>query len=76
VALRNPVTPGAALELRDRGLRCEAARAEPLVAPDGTALDRARAGDVIRLSGRFETQPGGLVRLPNEGSAAGPAAGT
>lgn len=64
VALRNPVLPGATIELRDRGLQCELATATPLASPDGTVLDRARSGDVIRLSGRYEAQPGALARNP------------
>lgn len=62
VALRNPVAPGDSLEIRDQGMLCEEATATPLLAPDGTALQRARSGDVIRLPGRFQAQPGALVR--------------
>lgn len=62
IALRNPVQPGAALELRDFDMQCEETSATPLLSTDGTTLDRARSGDTIRLLGRFRAQPGALVR--------------
>jgi len=62
VALRNPVEPGAALELRDFGMQCEQTWAAPLVSTEGVTLDRAKSGDAIRLPGRFQARPGALVR--------------
>jgi len=62
VALRNPVEPGASVELRDHGMQCEAATATPLLSVEGKTLERARSGDIIRLEGRFRAQPGALVR--------------
>ncbi len=64
VALRNPVLPGAAVELRDRGMVCQTATATPLVTVDGDELSRAQTGDTIRLPGRFDVQPGALARVP------------
>jgi putative protease len=61
--LRNPVERGAALEIRDRGLSCEPATVDRLVTPDGTRLERGRTGDSLKLTGRFRSGPGALVRL-------------
>ena len=52
VGVRNALEAGQALEVRDRGLLCEAA----------TATAAARTGDVVLLEGRFEAGPGALVR--------------
>jgi len=65
--LTNPLAPGEALELLDRGLRRELHTPERLVTPDGTVLARGRAGDVLRLQGRFVAGVGALARRPAEG---------
>ncbi len=56
VEVRNAFEAGQALEVRDRGLRCEAA----------TAPRAARTGDLVLLRGRFEAGPGALVRRASE----------
>ncbi len=64
VALRNPLIPGAAFEIRDRGLQCETGTVQTLRTVDAETLERARSGDVVRLSGKFQARPGALVRAP------------
>jgi putative protease len=63
VELQNPIEPGVALEVRDRGLVCEPVSVNQLVTPAGTRLERARTGDCLKLAGRFRSGPGALVRL-------------
>jgi hypothetical protein len=63
VELRNPVEPGARVELRDRGLLVEPVTLERLVTPGGDTLERTRAGELLRIEGRFRASPGALVRL-------------
>jgi len=61
--LRNPLRPGTALELRDRGMRSESVTPDTIRAPDGTPLELGRSGDTVRIPGRFKSDPGALVRL-------------
>lgn len=68
--IRNPIRPGCSLEIRDRGMSCEAVRMDVLRNRDGCRLDIARTGDEILLPGRFMAGPGAIVRLSREESAA------
>ncbi len=69
VDVRNPVEPGAVLEVRDQGMRQETIRLEKLVDRRGTTLELARTGTELRLPEGLDVSIGAIVRrartLPN-----------
>lgn len=62
VRVTNPLKPGCAVELRDRGLRCEALTLRELQTPDGEVLTRALTGQRLWLAGRWSAGVGAFVR--------------
>lgn len=60
--VQNAIQPGQSLEVRDRGMICEAMTPDPLVDEQGIPLDKARTGDTVLLRGRFKSGPEAIVR--------------
>lgn len=70
IELRNPVRAGDRLELRAPGLVVEPVVIEKPMLADGTSVELARRGQVLRVPGRFRSGPGALVRTiraPSDG---------
>ncbi|HEY3360035.1 MAG TPA: peptidase U32 family protein [Polyangia bacterium] len=65
VELRNPLRPGARVELRDRGLACATAVAGEIRAPGGALLDLGRPPQTVRvpLAPDLTVSAGALVRF-------------
>lgn len=76
VAVRNPVSPGATVELRDRGLSTEPVVLTEVRLADGSLVDKARTGDRLLLPGHFRAGPLAIARLtaPVGGRRASPPA--
>jgi putative protease len=60
--VRNPVDPGAVVEVRFPGLRQEAVRLDRLRGEDGAELDRARTGTRLLLPPGIAAEVGAIVR--------------
>lgn len=62
--LVNALSAGAAVALVDRGGVRQRIEAAGLAGLDGAPLPRGRAGEVVRLLGRFQVGPGAVALLP------------
>ena len=62
VELRNPLRPGTAVEICDRGMLRERAALDQLMLADGSFADPASPGTRLLVPGRFTAGPGALVR--------------
>ena len=67
--LKNPIRPGARVTLCDRGLLREEVTLSPLVAEDGTALEKAAQGVRVKLPEGCRVGPGALAMYPQAATA-------
>jgi U32 family peptidase len=66
IDVRFPFHPGQPAELRDAGKKVIPLTVEQVTAVDGTVLDFARPGIIVRIAGSYAVSPGTLFRTGEE----------